>query len=533
MRITDLFNFFFRVSAINKFYIKISEKSWLKNEPDTYDYGYYYALYSTYINIVVTFGYSLLTSVQVPLLYVGLVITLALKLFADGVKITNVHGWDIEGSGKLHELALTRIQFGTLIPHLLYANQCFWNKNYRTMAINIIMVLYSIVMVILFKKNRLAHLQPTMRILDKLEFQDIKKRDVVNWVFRYSHPYIRVMGPKNALPIINELNSPISHEPQVHPELENQRRFNMPIPGDSPLKLSLASASVLSNEVSGGAEKRDQKKFTFQPSNKNIIKANPCEEGQNPLIGDPETSLKTPKDPPREKSACELLISELKDEIPPNVYHFKKDWEESDKISLKSPIFIGFDPNSRFTLGAKRLSNVPEVDAEHDDHSPRHNQHRKGSNANQFSTSLLVPPLGHPRGEIEPEVVLNGASHLAVRSNHTLVRQGSTRKDLDKVASRSEQNSPSKINKEWFTPTLVLSKKTTKMSIVSNSDPLEDDLPEFPPATGLTLETSEIVDIDLEDIGVEIPLEPIIYSVARPRSYQEDRSAQIQPSPKE
>ena len=56
LRVTDLLNYLFRIEAINKFYIKISEKSWLKYEPDTYDYGYYYALYSTLITIVVTFG---------------------------------------------------------------------------------------------------------------------------------------------------------------------------------------------------------------------------------------------------------------------------------------------------------------------------------------------------------------------------------------------------------------------------------------------------------------------------------------------
>ena len=56
VRISDLFNFFFRTRAAEKFYVNISRKPWLKNETDTFDYGYYYAMYSCLINITITFG---------------------------------------------------------------------------------------------------------------------------------------------------------------------------------------------------------------------------------------------------------------------------------------------------------------------------------------------------------------------------------------------------------------------------------------------------------------------------------------------
>jgi hypothetical protein len=56
LRLTDLLNFFFRVSAIDKFYLSISQKPWLKFECDTFDYGYYYAMYSTHVIIVSAFG---------------------------------------------------------------------------------------------------------------------------------------------------------------------------------------------------------------------------------------------------------------------------------------------------------------------------------------------------------------------------------------------------------------------------------------------------------------------------------------------
>ena len=59
LRMTDLLNFLCRIGAINKFYISISQKPWLKFECDTFDYGYYYALYSTFIIIVCAFGYEI------------------------------------------------------------------------------------------------------------------------------------------------------------------------------------------------------------------------------------------------------------------------------------------------------------------------------------------------------------------------------------------------------------------------------------------------------------------------------------------
>jgi hypothetical protein len=56
LRITDLFNFLASVKRTDAFYKKIAEKPWLKYEGDTFDYGFYYANYTTLINIVVAFG---------------------------------------------------------------------------------------------------------------------------------------------------------------------------------------------------------------------------------------------------------------------------------------------------------------------------------------------------------------------------------------------------------------------------------------------------------------------------------------------
>ena len=186
LRITDLFNFLFNVKAINKFYDRISEKAWLKFECDTFDYGYYYAMYTTLMNITTTFG------VQVPLLYFLMCVVLVFKLFGDGVKFTNIHGWDLEGSGKLFEVALRRLLIGATISHTLLVNQCFWGKLWRTMSVNAFMMVYSLVVYFLFKKKSIAKLSTILRILEKTAtvFKKPTKHDLWNWKFRYNHPFL-------------------------------------------------------------------------------------------------------------------------------------------------------------------------------------------------------------------------------------------------------------------------------------------------------------------------------------------------------
>ena len=93
-------------------------------------------------------------------------------------------------------------------------------------------------------KNRAAKLNAIIRIIGKVKFQTPTQTDKSNWVFRYSHPYIRVLGPQQATVFMNDINSPISIEPNVHPILQHQRRFNLPIPFSSPVR-SLTKVSTL------------------------------------------------------------------------------------------------------------------------------------------------------------------------------------------------------------------------------------------------------------------------------------------------
>lgn len=173
-----------------------------------------------------------------PLLYFGLAICLAFKLFADGIKFTNIHGWDLEGSGRLFETVLERCQLGTLIPHLLLMNQCFFSQLWRTLGVNVIIIIYVIVLQVFMYKNRAANLQAIMRIIGKIEFQKTTSRDVANWVYRYSHPYVRVLGPKKATLFMNDICLPNNLEALsgVQQSKDHPQRFNLPISDSSPTK---------------------------------------------------------------------------------------------------------------------------------------------------------------------------------------------------------------------------------------------------------------------------------------------------------
>ena len=166
---------------------------------------------------------------QVPLLYFGLSACLAFKLFADGVKFTNIHGWDLEGSGRLFETVLERCQLGTLIPHLLLVNQCFFNNMWRTLAINAAVILFVVVLQVFLYNNRMANLNSIMRIIGKIEFKTTTLWDIENWIYRYSHPYVRVLGAKQATLFMKEINNPISLEVIAQASLRMQRRYNVPV----------------------------------------------------------------------------------------------------------------------------------------------------------------------------------------------------------------------------------------------------------------------------------------------------------------
>ena len=234
LRITDLFNFLFNVKAINKFYDRISEKAWLKFECDTFDYGYYYAMYTTLINITTTFG------VQVPLLYFLMSFVLIFKLFADGVKFTNIHGWDLEGNGKLFEVALRRLLIGTTISHTLLVNQCFWGKLWRTMTVNLFMLVYSLVVYFMFKKKSIAKLSTILRILQTTAttFKKPSKSDLRNWLFRYNHPFLCNLDQAQLVQEMEIYQSNTSSN-DVALRGGKKRRFNKPISIQSPSRPSI------------------------------------------------------------------------------------------------------------------------------------------------------------------------------------------------------------------------------------------------------------------------------------------------------
>lgn len=178
-----------------------------------------------------------------PVLYFGMSIALLFKLFSDGVKITNIHGWDLECSGRLYEVALNRLLIGLIISHVILLNECFWNTQWTIFSCNLLAVCFITGFYLFIRTKRRTTLPSLLGVVDKIKFQNINARDKANWVFRYSHPYIRILGTKKAIQVMNEINSPVSIEAKVHPLLEKEKRFNLPIPASSPSRYGADSVS--------------------------------------------------------------------------------------------------------------------------------------------------------------------------------------------------------------------------------------------------------------------------------------------------
>lgn len=224
LRITDSFNFLFRVKVINEFYHKISIKPWFKFECDTFDYGYYLAIYTTLINIATVFG------TYTPLLYFLVAFLIFLKLYADGIKFTNIHGWDLEGNGKLFEVVIRRLIIGTIISHLMLMNQSFWNKQFVIFGVNTIAFIFTLTIYFLFRKFRRSNLFPLLKTVDKIPFDIPNSQDCANWIYRYTHPYYYVMGPAKAEVQMKELVAD-SHDEnyQTYQDVAVRKRFNKPL----------------------------------------------------------------------------------------------------------------------------------------------------------------------------------------------------------------------------------------------------------------------------------------------------------------
>lgn len=104
------------------------------------------------------------------------------------------------------------------------------------MSINFIIIIYILAVQFMLYKRYMASLSTIMRIIGKIDFKKPTQLDKSNWVYRYSHPYIRVLGPKEATVYMNEINSPVSVDPKVHPWFQSQNRFNVPQPLFSPVR---------------------------------------------------------------------------------------------------------------------------------------------------------------------------------------------------------------------------------------------------------------------------------------------------------
>ncbi len=322
-------------------------------------------------------------------------IALTFKLFADGVKFTNIHGWDLEGSGKLYEVALARIQIGTAITHTILFNQCFWNAQVRNMVIHFLMIVLIVALHVVGKRHRKTKLESIVRIIDRMPFQVPSVRDKANWIYRYSHPYFRAKGVMETFRLMNQINSPLSLEARIFNRMREPKRFNMPFTVESPTKYSNGSPThhegVEGSEFPGNGHTAPSINENHL-AQVNVEPQQPCNLIHLPsLQSNPVKSMILNIEPPRESArkgsedgenppvSPRLQILPIGSPQPDDkrsmqASHFRKDFVDLDpfmdcnsdesEFELNDPAPL---PKVRLPhqgpLNGRRLSKVPEIRA--------------------------------------------------------------------------------------------------------------------------------------------------------------------------
>lgn len=508
IRTPDLLRFFGRIGAACRHFRMITEKPWLKGEMDTFKFGYFYALYVTLLNVAFTFG------VQVPLLFFGVTFVLLVKIFADGVKITNIHGWDIEGQGKLYESVLGIILIGALMPHLLYLNQAFWVSKWNSAFINTIMVIYLLIFIAFYFKKKVSNICYVLRCLSGHPFRQVTPQDVSNWAFRYSHPYIRVRGPEEAFEFINQINSPIRDLPELHPNWSGVRD-NRPLQGGSPERSSLANSYVNVRFQISPDIKPCRRSFSILPKE---IPEGKSEEISNKIELEKAVSNKFFEgrtiQQKRNQSIANILVVEGSPHRSPAMHsrHFRPNWEEDlNIIELKSAILIrNPDSQQRLSTSASPIEQEPftfskVVERNEEDHASHFDEEEFETPESQSESPRNSSNPKIEKIELDPPI-LKVTDLFKAQTNSQ--RKRSTSNDTKRKVVR-----PPIANKPSISPKLASKPQIPSIPTdpnVTSKPPLIHALPK--PQRQLSgsvrYETLDRVDTDTKDSNVALVTEP-------------------------
>jgi len=317
------------------------------------------------------------------------------KLFADGVKITNIHGWDIEGSGKLFEMALGRVQLGPSLMHIILLNQCYWTENWLGVFFNALMIVLIFITYFMLKNNLHSKIKPLLHVIDKIPFQEASNHDKINWVFRYSHPYIRSQGTKRGTHMINEINSPVSVEPRLHPGLQGQKRFNMPIPAFTPLGGScFAFNQAIDGSDNKSGDKNGPRHNALSPPGSRLLIGK--SEAILPLFHNQSQGTPVHSQQPEQRTPINLpsVQSHL------GVSRFVYKPETNHDIKVPSSYQSGYTPSgSNFSSSENNNANIPEKPEEQKE-SPNNDPRKVKS---EFKSAGLVSSKGYtPQSKQSP-----------------------------------------------------------------------------------------------------------------------------------
>lgn len=158
----------------------LRQKIWKRKEFSVYQFGYYFALLVTVINIC-----SLL-AVHVPFLAIGGSFFLFLRFISDAVEFTNLKGEEIEGDGSMVHRSLRLVHLGYMGALTVLVFNCFFNSLWMYFLFNI----FSLMMNLVFHILLIKFPNPIISTSSSRATQVTNLAEEHEWTRLYSHPLI-------------------------------------------------------------------------------------------------------------------------------------------------------------------------------------------------------------------------------------------------------------------------------------------------------------------------------------------------------
>lgn len=114
-----------------------------------------------------------------------------MKAFADGIMIVCIYGKDFESNGVLYGSALRELQVGLILLHIIMFNYSYWSEKYFLTWLNAAMVMFSIILNYLLRKNKTSTLLSTVKSLRGFTVGTTTPMDKSQWINNFCHPVLK------------------------------------------------------------------------------------------------------------------------------------------------------------------------------------------------------------------------------------------------------------------------------------------------------------------------------------------------------